>query len=150
MYRQLRPVLLAAMMTAAGPALAHADDAADIRTRLERWAEDFNAGRKEAVCDLFSKSLVSDVAGQGEADYETRCRLLGRAIDDKARTFRYTPVIREILVEGDLAVVRLDWKLAVTPGDINATETGMDVFRREADGVWRIVRFMAFDVGEVR
>ena len=77
MYHQLRPALLAAIMTVVGPALAHADDAADIRARLERWAEDFNAGRKEAVCDLFSKSLVSDVAGQGEADYETRCRLLG-------------------------------------------------------------------------
>lgn len=150
MHHRLRAALLAAMMAAAGPALAYADDAADIRARLERWAEDFNAGRKEAVCDLFSKSLVSDISGQGEAGYETRCRLLGRAIDDKARRFRYTPVIREILVEGRLGVVRLDWKLEVMPGDINATETGMDIFRKEDDGSWRIVRFMAFDVGEVR
>jgi steroid delta-isomerase len=145
MHHRLRPALLAALLTAAGPTLARADDAADIRARLERWAEDFNAGRTEAACGLFSKSLRSDVSGQGEADYETRCRLLGRAIDDKARRFRYTPRIREILVAGDLAVVRLDWKLEITPGDIAVTETGMDIFRKEADGVWRIIRFMSFD-----
>ena len=50
-----------------GPALA--DDAADIRARLEQWTEDFNAKRVEPVCDLFSKELLSTVRGQGDKDY---------------------------------------------------------------------------------
>jgi hypothetical protein len=27
-----------------------------------------------------------------------------------------------------------------------ATEPGLDVFRREPDGLWRIVRFLAFSI----
>lgn len=124
---------------------ARADASADIRARLLQWTKHFNEGRKEAACDLFSKELISDYRGQGEAGYETRCRLLVRAIDDPARDFHYEPNIKEVIVEGDLAVVRLEWKLTVTPGDITALEPGMDIFRKEADGQWRIIRYMAYD-----
>ncbi|MBZ9934771.1 nuclear transport factor 2 family protein [Mesorhizobium sp. BR1-1-16] len=145
-WRQaLRAVTLAAGVMAAcsGPALA--DSAAAIRARLLRWADDFNAGRKAEICDLFSKDLISDYRGQGEANYTTRCRLLARAIDDPAREFRYVPEIKEVIVEGDLAMVRLDWTLTVTPGDIKVVEPGMDIFRKETDGQWRIIRFMAYE-----
>jgi len=124
---------------------ARADASADIRARLLQWTKDFNEGRKEAACDLFSKELISDYRGQGEAGYEARCRLLVRAIDDPARDFHYEPNIKEVIVEGNLAVVRLEWKLTVTPGDITAFEPGMDIFRKEADGQWRIIRYMAYD-----
>lgn len=139
-----RSLLVAGLIGAfSGPALA--DPSAEIRARLLRWADDFNSGRKSAVCDLFSKDLISDYRGQGEAGYATRCRLLGRAIDDPARSFRYVPRIKEIIVEGDLAVVRLEWTLTVTPGEIKVVEPGMDIFRKEADGIWRIIRFTAYE-----
>ncbi len=144
-HSALRPVMLAAVLLFGGLVPAIAEPAEDIRGRLLRWADDFNAGRTAAACDLFSKDLVSDYRGQGEANYATRCRLLGRAIDDPARDFHYQPLIKEIIVEGDLAVVRLEWMLTVTPGDIKAREPGMDIFRKEPDGVWRIIRFMAYD-----
>jgi ketosteroid isomerase-like protein len=56
------------------------------------------------------------------------------------------PTIHEILVSGDLAVVRLTWTLtAEKNGAREATaEEGMDVFRRAPDGVWSILRFIAF------
>jgi hypothetical protein len=41
--------------------------------------------------------------------------------------------------------VRLDWTLTITPGDETSLEPGMDIFRREADGVWRIVRYMSYE-----
>lgn len=147
--REWRQALQALMLVAgtfgAFSTQALADPGADIRARLLRWADDFNAGRKSVVCDLFSKDLISDYRGQGDAGYETRCRLLTRAIDDPARTFHYVPEIKEVIVEGDLAVVRLDWTLTVTPGEIKVVEPGMDIFRKEADGHWRIIRFMAYE-----
>jgi steroid delta-isomerase len=59
---------------------------------------------------------------------------------------RYAPEIKAILVSGDLAVVRLVWSVMVQRGPTPAvsTESGLDVFRREPDGQWRIVRFLAF------
>lgn len=131
-------------MNTATPALA--DAAGDIRARLLQWTADFNAGRKAEACELFSTTLISDYRGQSEAGYEARCRLLEKAIDNPARRFRYDdPLIKEIIVSGDLAVVRLEWTMSVTPGEIRVVEPGIDIFRKEADGRWRIIRYMAYE-----
>jgi steroid delta-isomerase len=126
-------------------ASAFADDAADIRTRLEQWATSFNNRDKAEACDLFSKSLVSDVRGQGEADYETRCAIISKALDDPQRSFHYYLAIKEVIVDKTTAIVRLDWTLKISPGDVIRTETGLDVLRKEGDGRWRIIRYMAYD-----
>ncbi len=126
-----------------GPVMAN--DADDIRQRIERWTDDFNNGRKQAACDLFSKTLKSDVQGQGEADYATRCALISTAIEDPRRDFRYSAEIKEIGVEGDLGFVRLDWTLTILPTGETTIEPGLDIFRRESDGVWRIVRYMSYE-----
>ncbi|MGV6876735.1 YybH family protein [Pseudochelatococcus sp. B33] len=123
---------------------AHADAAAEIRQRLEQWTLDFNAGRKAEACDLFSKSLLSDFRGQGEAGYEERCAIISRALDDASRKLHYAMDIREIIVEGSLAIVRLTWTLTVSPRDAVSVEPGLDVFRKEDDGQWRIIRYMAY------
>lgn len=137
------PLLAALTLFNAPP--ASADDAAAIRDRLMLWMQQFNSRDAAGACELFSKELVSDVRGQGEAGYDTRCALITKALGDPARRFRYTPDIREIIVDGDLAVVRLTWTLSIDPGDVTVREPGLDVFRREADGRWRIIRFMAFE-----
>jgi steroid delta-isomerase len=124
---------------------AAADDAADIKARLQQWTTSFNSRDKTAACDLFSKSLVSDVRGQGEADYTTRCAIISKAIDDPQRSFHYDLNIKEVIVDRTIAIVRLDWALKISPGDVTSTETGLDVFRKEADGRWRIIRYMSYD-----
>ena len=136
---------LAALALSAGAAPARADDAADIRGRLEQWTDDFNAGRADAVCDLFSKEAISDYRGQPERTYDDICALLKSSIADKARQFHYQADIHEIIVEGSLAVVRLTWSLQVMPMNVTSEEPGMDIFRREADGKWRIVRYLAYE-----
>ena len=127
------------------PAAALADDAGDIRARLLEWTDDFNAGRIEPVCDLFSKELISTVRGQGDRDYATRCDILTKSINDPARDFHYEVEIHEVMVSGDLAVVRLTWTLFMTPLNVTVVEPGMDVFRKEADGQWRIVRYLSYE-----
>jgi steroid delta-isomerase len=50
---------------------------------------------------------------------------------------------------GDTAVVRLVWTFTIREkdksGQEQSVEPGMDVFRRQADGSWKIVRYMAFN-----
>lgn len=135
--------LVVALVVSAGP--ASADDAADIRTRLERWTEDFNQKRIEPVCDLFSKELISTVRGQGDTDYATRCDILTRSLADPAREYHYDLNLHEVIVEGDLAVVRLTWTLFVSPLNVTAVEPGIDIFRKEADGKWRIIRYLSYE-----
>ena len=61
--------------------------------------------------------------------------------------------IKEIIVAGDLAVVRLTWTMTLKRKDTGAEsgvvstwdEYGLDVFRRQADGSWKIARYMSYD-----
>jgi steroid delta-isomerase len=68
-------------------------------------------------------------------------------LSDETRDYRYALDIKEILVFGDAAVVRLVWTLTIknTDGEVESVEPGLDVFRRQADGTWKIVRYMAYE-----
>jgi uncharacterized protein (TIGR02246 family) len=140
-------IALACWLALAAVPGARAAPADDIRQRLEQWTDDFNQGRADRVCDLFSKNAVSTYRGQPERTYDEICDLLLDSLADPARDYRYQLDIREIIVEGDLAVVRLVWMLFIAPFNITSVETGMDVFRREADGQWRIIRYLGYEEG---
>lgn len=126
---------------------AEADQA--VRSALAAWNADFNAGNAERICDLFAPELRYDFPGFPERGYDEICALLKGSLADRTRTFSYALDIREVIVSGDLAVVRLVWTLTVRPasgGDaVSSREPGMDVFRRQADGSWRIVRYIAYE-----
>ena len=81
-----------------------------------------------------------------ERNRDAVCGQIASALADRTRTMRYAPDIREILVSGDLAVVRLVWTLTVARGPTPAVqkEPGLDGFRRGPDGQWRIIRFLAY------
>jgi ketosteroid isomerase-like protein len=134
----------------AGPIPAVADDAAqaEIRSALTQWMADFNAGRADKVCGLFAHDLRADFRGQPERDYGALCDLLQRSLGDRTRRYAYALDIKEILVWGDIAVVRLVWTLTIRPNDAPASssvEPGMDIFRREPDGSWKITRYMGYE-----
>lgn len=75
--------------------------------------------------------------------------MLTRSVNDSTRSYAYSqPDIKEILIFGDVAVVRLVWTLTVTAKDGSKTKTiepGMDVFGRQADGSWKIERYMSYE-----
>ena len=121
---------------------------AKIRGALSKWTEDFNAGNKNEVCAIFAPDLRYDYRGFPERGYQDICSTLQRSLSDRAARYTYALAIKEILVAGDLAVVRLVWTLTVTSRDGAAAvsqEPGMDVFRRQADGRWKIVRYIAYE-----
>jgi uncharacterized protein (TIGR02246 family) len=136
------------------PAAAHAENAAqeaeeEIRAALGQWMADFNAGNSGDVCSLFAPDVVADLQGKPERGYDAVCEVLLRSLNDPTKTYTYSLAIKEILVSGDLAVVRPVWTLKVAnkdgSGDITSVEHGMDVFRRQPDGSWKIARYIAYD-----
>ncbi len=139
-------LIAAATAVSAQPA---GEAATAIRNALSRWTKDFNAGDAAHICDLFAKDLLYDYRGFPERDYEALCSLLRRSLVDQTKKFAYSLDIKEIIVAGDLAVVRLVWTLKVTvPGATNTVESkepGLDVFRRQPDGSWKIVRYVAYE-----
>ena len=144
--------LLAACWALAGPpaaAQSEADVEKVIRDALTRWTADFNARDTSRICDLFAPDLRYDFRGQPERDYSIMCSRLNRALNDRSRTLTYAFDIKEIIVSGDMAVVRLVWTAQVSrDGSPQVTETkepGLDVFRRQPDGTWRISRYMAYE-----
>ena len=62
-------------------------------------------------------------------------------------SIRYSLVVKEILVSGDLAVVRLTWtdtSLGRDGKPVAHDEAGLDVFGRQSDGSWKIIRYIAY------
>jgi uncharacterized protein (TIGR02246 family) len=151
--RTLRALLLAVLCLALGsPATAQGDSPAQaaIRSALTQWMAAFNAGDAEKSCALFAHDLIAQVRGQPERSYTDLCNLLTRSLNDRSKTYSYTVDIKEILVAGDLAAVRLTWTLKVrqrdTGTETTSVEPGLDIFRRQADGSWKISRFMSYEV----
>jgi ketosteroid isomerase-like protein len=126
-----------------------ASDEADIRATLKQWMADFNAGRADKVCDIFAPVLRADVRGAGERDFDAQCKLLRDALADPARSLSYALDIRDIFTAGDMAAVRLKWTLTTrvkaTGAVTTAEQQGLDVFGRDSDGHWRIIRFTSYE-----
>lgn len=150
----MRPHLAALAVAFALAAPAGADESADaaaIRARLEAWRLAFNDRDADGACDLFAADLAYSVPGLAAGTRETMCANLARAMMRTDFILRYDPPeIREILVDGDLAVVRLRWTLTTqTLAERRLSrEEGLDVFRRQPDGRWSIARFIAVDATE--
>ena len=121
----------------------------EIRAALVRWTDDFNAGHADKVCDLFAPALIADVRGAPERDFDTQCKLLRKAIADPERSTSEVFDLKEVLVVGDIAAVRITWTTTTrekASGQVTiSVYQGLDVFGRASDGSWHIVRYMAFE-----
>ncbi|QIE26526.1 hypothetical protein SBC1_41980 (plasmid) [Caballeronia sp. SBC1] len=133
---------------AATPARADVDsDRAAITDRLRRWTVAFNARDAAGVCDVFAPDLVSTVPGALNGSRDALCGKLSAVLAKPELQLHYdSPDIREIMVSGDIAVVRLFWTLTARKGTDQSvsTEAGMDIFKRQPDGKWSIARFISF------
>ena len=120
---------------------------AAITDRLHRWTAAFNAQDLATVCGLFAPDLSYTVGDILNGSRDGLCASIRTALARRDLKLRYDePTIYEILVSGDLAVVRLTWTLTAEKNGVrDATrEEGMDVFRRAPDGLWSIARYIAF------
>ena len=145
-------IVLALSLCAAPAGRLLADDAdGAIRATLQQWTRDFNAGNADAVCQLFAPDLRYDFRGYPERGYDDICALLQRSLRDKSKRYTYGLDIREVIVSGDLAIVRLAWTLSVALPNgqlVTTVEPGMDVFKKSSNGQWKIVRYIAYELPE--
>lgn len=116
---------------------------------LEQWAKDFNAQNQQAVCGLFSPDLIASYPGIKDRNYDQMCETLTQSMHHPSKIFRYeAPKIEQMIIDDDLAVVRLIWTLKVleknqtTPVIIR--EKGLDVFKKQSNGHWKIVISYAY------
>ena len=151
--RPLRRYAVAALaivfvFAAMAPSAKAEDAAAEITQALTQWTDDFNAGRTDKVCDLFAADVRADVRGAPERDHAAICDLLVSSLKDESKHYSYAMDIKEVLVFGDLALVRLVWTLTIKLANgarIESVEPGMDIFKKQADGSWQIIRYMAYE-----
>lgn len=118
-------------------------DRAAIESALRQWPIDFNAENVDAVCGLFAEDVVLVYPDSPDRGHQQFCDQMHRLFDDPTKTFSYeAPDISEVLVDGDLATVRLIWTLTVrdSTGRVMETveENGLDVFKRQPGGGWKI------------
>ena len=101
------------------PSRRAAGDADDIRARLEQWTDDFNAGhagrRLRPVLAARRSPTIAASRSAATTRSATSCRIRSPT---RRNDFHYELEIREIIVEGDLAVVRLTWTLFISPLNI--------------------------------
>ena len=149
--RLLSCVIVALSVSGAPAQAADPDDSsaakAAITERLVHWTGAFNAKDLSAVCALFAPDLSYTVDEIVDGSRDQLCANIGAALARPGLKLRYDePTIHEMLVSGDLAVVRLTWTLTAENNGARdvTTDEGMDVFRRAPDGVWSIARYIAF------
>jgi ketosteroid isomerase-like protein len=131
---------------------AVADDGAtraEIAARLDDWKDAFNTRAVSRICDLYSTDLVSTVSGRPDEGRDAVCRRIANALADRSFTIRYALDLKEIIVSGDLAVVRLVWSVETRRGGalVVSKEPGLDVFCRESDGKCQTARNNGVSVG---
>lgn len=133
------------------------EDAVDAKSRqeiinlLQKWPQDFNAKNIEATCGLFAPDLIASYPGTADKNYQEMCRTLNAAMTDSNKIFSYeTPNIEQIIVQGDLGVVRLIWNLKIShKNQLNTElikEKGLDIFKRQKDGSWKIAISYAYPI----
>lgn len=145
--RQLALVVSMFILAVGAPAIAGmTPDQLAIARELENWARAFNAKNAPAACELFADDLIATIRGVPDRGRDEVCAQLSAALAKPDQQMTYTPDIHEIIVSHDLAAVRLVWTLTVRRGSAEHTsqEPGFDIFRRQANGAWKITRFMTF------
>jgi uncharacterized protein (TIGR02246 family) len=141
--------LLVAACSAAPAPPNPAVDRAHIEAALRQLPNDFNAGNIDGVCGLFADDVVLSYPDSPDRGHREFCDQMRRVFDNDTPSMEYAaPDIQDVIVDGDTAVVRLIWTLTVRNAEGKQLETirehGIDVFRRQADGSWKIAISHAF------
>lgn len=142
----LAAVVVLAVVTACSPSEPPRDparDRVDIEAALRQWPNDFNAGNLDGVCGLFADDVVLIYPDSPDRNHREFCDQMRGVFQRDSPSMEYAaPDIRDVLVDGDTAIVRLVWTATVRNAEGKQLETirenGVDVFRRQSDGSWKI------------
>lgn len=146
-FGRMLPVIAGAMLAATFAKADSRDADNAIRKRFADWTNAFNARDAKGACDIFAPDLTYSVPGISAGTQQKMCDNLAKLFAKRGVKLSYSPPdIHEIMVSGDLAVVRLTWTLTteVDGKPDRNVEHGIDIFRQQPDGRWSIAHFIAF------
>ena len=147
--RKTLTVLIATIGLAASARAVRADDAAKsveatIRGRLAAWEAAYNAGDRKTTFAIWAPDLVGWYPGVPDVTWEREKAALDRPAPAGPRSSLHVQIV-EVLVSGDLAVVRDVWT-ETPPEGSTASPTripSFEVWRRQPDGEWKIARWIS-------
>jgi ketosteroid isomerase-like protein len=156
----MRPLLFAVLLAAAVPHAAAAqqpmpahgpaEDVEALRALVTRSGDAFNAKDPDAIIALYSRDVLLTYPGIPDSDYQTLDREYREMTNLPAGvTVTTVPDIEEIIVSGDMGIVRVTWNTTTVQAQPAQRTTrqlrDLQVWRREADG-WKFFRGMHFRV----
>ena len=160
----LIPLLLCATVVTLPAQQSHGASASDDEARRRdssavhqavlRGGAALNARNADAIVALYARDLVLSYPGEPDMGYEAFARAMHEMTGTDTTRLRITTqaAIDEVMVSGDLAVVRVVWtttSISRARGDsswVHSTRRMKDlqVWRREPDGAWRFARGMHY------
>ena len=141
----MRLLVVAAFMLCPSVAAAAATDDAAIRSEIEAGARACESGRPDAIMRTYARDILLSYPGGPDQDYETILagyrRLCAGPGGGEGTVETTRGDFQEILVSGDLAVVRVTWSTHLRGMPAGAVRRLQDwqVWRRTAEG-WRFIR----------
>lgn len=129
--------------------IAVSDDEKTIRKLVETWMEASKAGDTRTVLGLMTDDVVFMVPGQKPFGKDTFAAMSKGMQNVKLEG---TSEIEEIVIAGDLAYIRNQIALTITPqggAPMRRAGSTLTILRKEADGHWRLARDANF-VAEVK
>jgi ketosteroid isomerase-like protein len=132
---------------------ANEKDVATLRSAILRSAESFNKGDADAIMSQYARDIVLSYPGLPDLGYDTLVENYREMVKrPPGVTVHTSPTIEEILVSGDLALIRLMWTTTTTeaspPRQASRRMKDFQVWRRESDGTWKFARGMHFRIPE--
>lgn len=143
------PILLLACLLTALSASAQERDVEALRSAVLRSGEAFNAGDPDAIMSQYARDVVLSYPGIPDMGYDALVSAYASLRTPKPGvTVRTSPTIEEILVSGDMGVIRVMWTTTTTetnpPRESTRQMKDLQVWRRESDGTWKLARGMHY------
>ena len=147
MHRVILPLMLlvaVACAPAEPKATTTGPDVEAIRTWLEQVTAAVNAESTEAILALYADDAVFSPPDAPPLDIDQLRSLYDILFTEN--TFQFTTEALDVVVSGDLAVLRASYDETVTPrgaGDsVHNSGSWLIVLRKQADGSWKLWRDM--------
>lgn len=125
-------------------------DADILRRNIETYTNAVNSATGRQAIALFARDIITSYPGVPDSTYQTLVDHYSRIGSDPNVKVQTRPDIEEILVSGDLGIVRVVWNTTVTTFDPPSTAKrqmkDLQVWRREPDGRWLFARGIHFRI----
>lgn len=112
-----------------------------IRAALADWVQAANRGDWKAAARVWAPDLIGWYPGQPDDTYAKEMESAARPRTGRPRT-RYEVDVAEVMVSGNLAVVRDIWRFTTTQPDTADSAVSVvrsyEVWKRQNNGEWKI------------